>query len=201
MRDSVPVTSRRGFVGAASFGVISLYAVWAAFDAAPLSLFADDHGEPMPDSSEGHGSHGAAAGPTPDEFRRLTEGFVERHQLADGSVRPVAETAHDHHAGHAPARPAAAAPVEVYLMAYQWGFAPDTLRLDAGQPYRFRMMAVDGSHGASIRLGPASRIIRLRRGALIEQELTFTRPGSYLVYCTIYCGPAHDRMTGRIVVA
>lgn len=229
MRDSVPVTSRRGFIGAASFSVISLYAVWAAFDAAPTTLFAEAHAEPTPDAAGGHGGHGAAAGPTTDDFRRQTESFIERYQLADGSVRPIADQPVGEHAGHgstampmpmpmampmapgahgghgaAPASappPSAAAPIEVNLMAYQWGFAPDTLRLDAGQPYRFRMMAVDASHGASIRLGPASRIIRLRRGALTEQELTFTRPGSYLVYCTVYCGSAHDRMTGRIIVA
>lgn len=233
MPDSLPITSRRGFIAAASFGVISLYAVWAAFDAAPMSFSADDHEpEPMPEPSEGHGGHGAATGPSPDDFRRQTEGFIERYQLADGSVRPTADQPIGEHAGHggaamsmpmpmpmpmpmehgtaaghgtapasAPPPAPAAAPIDVYLMAYQWGFAPDTLRLDAGQPYRFRMMAVDASHGASIRLGPASRIIRLRRGALTEQELTFTRPGSYLVYCTVYCGQAHDRMTGRIIVA
>ena len=226
MRDSVPVTSRRGFIGAASFGVISLYAVWAAFDAAPTTLFAEAHAEPTPDAAGGHGGHGAAAGPTTDDFRRQTESFIKRYQLADGSVRPTAERPIGEHAGHggaampmpmpmpmapgghaghgtapASAPSVAADPVEIYLMAYQWGFAPETLRLDAGQPYRFRMMAVDASHGASIRLGPASRIVRLRRGALTEQELTFTRPGSYLVYCTVFCGPAHDRMTGRIIVA
>lgn len=114
----------------------------------------------------------------------------------------------DPHAGHAgsPSAPTAlpahgaAAPVEVYLMAFQWGFEPAVLRLEAGRPYRFKMMAVDVAHGAALRLGPGSRVIRLRRGALVEQDLTFTRPGSHLLYCTVFCGPGHDRMAGRILV-
>jgi heme/copper-type cytochrome/quinol oxidase subunit 2 len=90
---------------------------------------------------------------------------------------------------------------DVYLMAYQWGFTPDVLRLDANRAYRLRMMAVDVSHGAAIRLGPGSRIVRLRANTLVEQTATFSRPGEYLVYCTVYCGPGHARMQGRLIVA
>jgi heme/copper-type cytochrome/quinol oxidase subunit 2 len=85
-------------------------------------------------------------------------------------------------------------------MAVQWSYEPGTLRLRTGVPYRFRMMAIDVSHGASLQLGAGSQIIRLRRNALVERELTFTRPGEYLLYCTLYCGIGHDRMSGRIIV-
>jgi heme/copper-type cytochrome/quinol oxidase subunit 2 len=63
------------------------------------------------------------------------------------------------------------------------------------------MMAMDIAHGAAIHLGAGSRIIRLRPGVLVEQELTFTAPAEHLVYCTVYCGLPHDRMQGRIIVA
>lgn len=213
------VTSRRGFVAALSLGAVSLYGLWAAYGAAPFRLFGGGHGaepEPMPEAG-GHGGHGAARGPTPDEFRRLTEEFVARYRQADGSVRvepvtpasivaPVAAEHGGHGAGHdmaSMADPAAApaALTDVYLLAQQWSFEPDVLQLQANVPYRFRMMAVDASHGASLQLGKGSRIIRLRQGAVVEQELNFTRPGEYLVYCTIYCGIGHDRMSGRIIVA
>lgn len=107
-----------------------------------------------------------------------------------------ADTGHDH-GGSA----TSGEPVDVYLMAQKFSYSPDALRLKAGVPYRFRMMADDITHGASIQLGAASRIIRLRPNVVTEQTLTFTRPGEYLVYCTVYCGPAHDAMQGRIVVA
>lgn len=171
-----------------------------------------NHGAPAPAEAghsghSGHGGHGEAGGPSTEAFRAEAEAFAERYRQPDGSVAPgvmpMAAT-HDHGHGHDES-PAAEAPVDgpvdVYLAAFQWGFEPAVLRLRRGVAYRFKMMAVDVGHGASIHLGPASRIIRLRPGALVEQQLTFARPGSYLVYCTVFCGPGHDRMQGRIVVA
>jgi heme/copper-type cytochrome/quinol oxidase subunit 2 len=61
-------------------------------------------------------------------------------------------------------------------------------------------MAVDVAHGATLQLAPGARVVRLRPGALVEQEYTFQRAGEYLLYCTVYCGLAHDRMQGRIIV-
>jgi cytochrome c oxidase subunit II len=121
--------------------------------------------------------------------------------------RAVAAAAGSDHAHHGAAEHAAAAaqsaagPIDVYYMAYQWGFTPAVLRLGVNTPYRFRMMAVDVTHGAAIRIGAGSRVTRLRTGALVEQELQFTRPGEYFVYCTVYCGMLHDRMRGTILVA
>lgn len=216
MSEQRPLTTRRGFVTAASLGIVSLYGLWAAFGAAPLPWSAAnrDHMDAGRQPADGdHAGHGAAtAGPSPEAFRETTRAFVERYGLPDGSVRPARamEPNGGLHAGHgtahgqegAPMAPQAAPQdaVDVYLMAYRWGFEPSVLRLGTGTAYRFRMMAVDASHGASLQLGEASRIIRLRRGALVEQTLTFTAPGEYLVYCTVYCGIAHDRMFGRLIV-
>ncbi len=202
-------TARRGFIAAAGFGLVSVYFLWAGYGAAPLGLGgahetpdSDGQGHAPEPSAAGHGGHGGdAAGPSREQFRKLTEEFIERYKLADGSVRPAgAQADHGAHAMHGAAAQMPSAPIDVYLMAYQWGYAPSVLRLEAGVPYRFRMMAVDVAHGASLRLGPGGRIVRLRPGALAEQELTFTQPGEYLLYCTVYCGLAHDRMQGRVIV-
>jgi cytochrome c oxidase subunit II len=232
-------TTRRGFVAGTSLAGVSLYGLWAAYGAAPLSLWGmepeDAHGpaDAAP-KGLGHGGHGAAmTGPSPEEFRRLVDEFIARHQLPDGSVAPDAAIAHEspaaaegaqhapvHGAGHgAHSAPptageghgitegsvesdtAATAPADVYLAVQQWLFEPTVLRLRRGVPYRFRIMALDVSHGASLQLGRGSRIIRLRPGVLAERELTFTRPGEYLVYCTVYCGLGHDHMSATIVVA
>ena len=203
------LSTRRGFIAAASFGVVSLYGLWAGLGLAPLNVFsAHDDGRPVPDPhadhnqpaapAAGHGGHGASAGPGPDEFRRQTEAFVAKFRLPDGSVAPRADDSA--HAGHGAAMQTAA-PIEVYLLAQQWCFEPATLRLEAGRPYRFRMMALDISHGASIQLGQASHVVRLRRGVATERDFTFTRAGEHLVYCTVFCGVGHDRMAAKIVVA
>jgi heme/copper-type cytochrome/quinol oxidase subunit 2 len=199
MSERMPFTSRRGFVTSTGFGILSLYGLWAGFGAAPLPSFGLGHDEghgALPEA--GYGGHGGAHGPSAEEFRREVEAYAKRHGLADGSVRPG--SGEDDHGGHGGAH-AEAEPVDVPFMAFQWGFEPSFLRLDRDVPYRFRMMAIDATHGASIQLGPASRIIRLRRGVLSEQTMTFRRAGDYLVYCTVYCGVAHDRMHGRIAVA
>jgi heme/copper-type cytochrome/quinol oxidase subunit 2 len=181
-------TTRRGFVAATGFGLASLYLVWAGYGAAPLGLGGhDEHAES--DAGDHGGGHGEApAGPSREKFRRLVEAFVEEHKSADGSVQPRAH--HGHGAG----------PIDVYLAAFNWGYAPSTLRLEAGASYRFRMMALDNAHGASIQLGRGARIVRLRPGVLVEQDLSFKQPGEYLLYCTVYCGLPHDRMQGRIIV-
>jgi heme/copper-type cytochrome/quinol oxidase subunit 2 len=62
------------------------------------------------------------------------------------------------------------------------------------------MMALDVSHGASLQLGLGSRVIRLRPGVLDEREITFSAPGEYLLYCTVYCGAGHDQMYSKIIV-
>ena len=226
-------TTRRGFVAAAGFGMLGVYFVWAGYGAAPLGLgggretLAEVGAGAAPEpGAGGHAGHGAApSGLSSDEFRKLTEAFIEQNKLADGSVRPRHGIAPDEpaeppahamqggamqdHAAHGAAAdttpvPNAGArdgPVDVYLMAFQWGYAPSVLRLETGVPYRFRMMAVDVAHGASLQLGRGGRIVRLRPGTRVEQELTFSRPGEYLLYCTVYCGLAHDRMQGRVIVS
>jgi heme/copper-type cytochrome/quinol oxidase subunit 2 len=215
-------TTRRGFITALGFGAVSLYGAWAAFGAAPLPFSghketADPHAG---DALGGHGGHGGhkvaapepeghdASAMAPEEFRFEHDFFVQKYTREDGSVDPHAsdEVHHGHtdyaHGGHDHGMAVASGtPVDVYLMAQKFAYTPDRVRLKAGVPYRFRMMAEDITHGASIQLGAASRIIRLRPNVVTEQTLTFTKPGEYLVYCTVYCGMAHDAMQGRIVVA
>ena len=91
-------------------------------------------------------------------------------------------------------------PIDVLMTAGRWYYLPNVLRLDAGQAYRFRMMAVDIAHGASIQLGKGGRMMRLQPGRVTETALTFQKPGRYLMYCTVYCGEAHGLMQATIEV-
>ena len=218
-------TARRGFVATAGFGLVSLYLLWASYGAAPLGF--GGHDDADAGHTEEAGGHGHGAAPAAEakaqvaEFRSIVERFAEDYKLPDGSVQPgrprmaaptpKAEShghgsgGHSHAAPQAALEPAPAAeasdgPIDVYLMAYQFGFMPAVLRLEAGVPYRFRMMAVDVAHGASVRVGPGARVVRLRPGVLVEQALTFQEPGEHLLYCTVYCGLAHDRMQGKIII-
>lgn len=220
IKDKAHFTARRSFIIVAAFSIVGLYIVWAAYGAAPIRLLTSKSGEGIAAASTGgHGGHGDPGALAPDEFERLAWQFIEANQLPDGSVhlrRPnlhEAERAMDAHgasggeamAGHtmAPATQPHVEeqePVDVYLMAHQWGYIPPVLRLETNVPYRFRMMATDTTHGASVHLGPASRIIRLPAKTVVEQQVQFTKPGEFLLYCTTYCGLDHDRMQGKIIV-
>ncbi len=91
-------------------------------------------------------------------------------------------------------------PIEVYIAASRWSYEPAELRLETGVQYKFLMMGTDTSHGASINFVRASHMIRLRANALSQNAITFTQPGEYLFYCTVYCGVGHDKMFGKIIV-
>ncbi|MDP2371693.1 hypothetical protein [Rhodoferax sp.] len=123
-----------------------------------------------------------------------------------GAVPGAATVVPDAHAhgqtplDHAPGAPADGSPIEVLMTAGKWYYLPNVLRLDVGQAYRFKMMALDVSHGASIQFGKGGRMMRLQPGRLGESELTFQRPGRYLMHCTVYCGQAHDLMQATIEV-
>lgn len=100
-----------------------------------------------------------------------------------------------------PAMPRAEdAAIDVWFLASRFQFEPAHLMLETGRRYRFRMLASDVAHGASIQFGHGSRMIRLRPGRVTETELVFSRPGEFLVYCSFYCGPAHDAMQGRLTI-
>jgi plastocyanin len=151
-------------------------------DASPQMPAGDHDLHAMPKTQATRGeSHAAAGHDQPD-----TRGRSVSDQASHGASLVDSE---------------ATAPIDIYLLAFRFGFDPDELRLEAGKPYRFRMMASDITHGASLQLGGGSRIIRLRPNVVTEQTITFNRPGSVLVYCTVFCGPAHDAMKSRILVA
>jgi hypothetical protein len=123
---------------------------------------------------------------------------AEQHRAVDAH-QPQAPT----HGGDEAslADPGTTQPIDLYLLAYRFGFAPDDIRIEVGKPYRVRMMASDITHGASLQLGRGSRIIRLRPNVVSELTITFNRPGPVLLYCTAFCGPGHDAMKARILVA
>jgi len=216
-----------GFGGVSLYG---LWAAYGAAPN-PLALLtgagrdAADIVQPENGAMAGHGGMAADL----DAFRAEVARFVERFTQEDGAVYPRLSTGEPQpdaaHAGmegmdmsgsgstlpsdgqaaadvqHGQVEDVGEAPVDVPLLAERWYFEPGLLRLDRGTRYRFRMMTADVTHGASIQFGQGARMIRLVPGAITELEATFTEPGSYLVYCTAYCGAGHDGMQARIIVA
>jgi cytochrome c oxidase subunit II len=198
-------------------GPLALFGATHADDPSGIASH-DAHAAPQPDTL------------TPEDFETRVQEFIQRFGEDDGSVRPrLVASGHDTapdqaHAGHTPQTQAdhgdhgghgaaahgdhsdatpnadSTAPIDVWLQAGQFFFAPWHLRLATHQPYRFRMMATDVAHGASVQFGRGGRMIRLRPGQLVETEMRFSKAGDYLIYCTVYCGAAHDTMQARLSV-
>jgi heme/copper-type cytochrome/quinol oxidase subunit 2 len=157
-----------------------------AMDHGAMDHGAMDHGA-MDHGAMDHGAmdHGAM------DHGAMADGHAAARESGHGAATQGDHGADDDHDDEA---------IDVYLAAGMWYYRPNVLRLDAGQRYRFRMMAVDVSHGASIQFGRGGRMVRLRPGRVTEMDVSFHTPGRYLVYCTVYCGPAHDVMQATIEV-
>ncbi len=114
------------------------------------------------------------------------------------STEMTAAVAREHEEAHGPNENEE--PIDVYLMAMRFSYMPRVLRLEHSVPYRFRMMSMDVNHGVSIHTGFAGHIMRRPAQTVVDMVMTFTEPGEFMMYCTVYCGEGHSQMKGKIIV-
>jgi len=84
-------------------------------------------------------------------------------------------------------------------MPEQGGFLPDNLTTRVGEPLRLRLISDDVLHGFAIGQSDQPEV-ELYPGKPVDVTLTFDQPGTYIFYCTRWCGPNHWRMRGTITV-
>jgi len=96
------------------------------------------------------------------------------------------------------AKPAATTPITITATAEQ-KFTPDHVVLHVGKPQTLRFTSTGGVHGvASSDLGiPATTIMP---GTPVSVVVTPAKAGTYVVHCTIVCGPGHADMALTVVV-
>src|SRR3972149_10929420 len=129
----------------------------------------------------GHAPHGAGEILMASEFEEKTARFIEEHRLPDGSVR----------AEHG--KP-------IYVMAIQYTFRPNIIRLTAGEQYDLQMLSTDVVHAFSVQMGDTSYNAVVMPKMVTALKLKPTKSGTYLVVCNEYCGIAHDYMNFSIIV-
>src|SRR5512134_974556 len=130
---------------------------------------------------DGGHAHGAEATASSSEFEEKTARFIEEHRLPDGSVRA------DHD------KP-------IYVLATQYTFTPNTIRLVAGEQYELQMLSADVVHAFSILMGNTSYNAVVMPKTVTALKLKPTKPGTYLVVCNEYCGIGHDYMYFSVIV-
>lgn len=206
------VTTRPAYILTTALLVLLLVPVWAA-----LGVFESKRGAEEDEGAGGGAMMMMSSDVAKREFGQKVQAFMAANTREDGCVVPTmaGAMATEMVGGVAPqgqgmemraAEPPAgrdaddaAVPV-AYLQALRFGYLPAKLCLQSGKLYELRLMATDVTHGASLQLGPGSKMIRLPPGVLVTERLRFTRPGEYLLYCTFYCGLGHQYMQARIVV-
>ena len=96
---------------------------------------------------------------------------------------------------------------EVHVNARQWMYeirypdgrtAINEIRVPAGKPVKFLLSASDVLHGFYL---PDFRVkMDMIPGRVTTLWVQPDRPGSYQIFCTVYCGGGHSNMLGRLIV-
>jgi cytochrome c oxidase subunit II len=88
--------------------------------------------------------------------------------------------------------------VTVRLIAQQYSFVPNCVKVPAGTPVKFRLTSADVVHGFI--LGTTNVNTMVVPGFVSEVRTNFARPGDYHMPCHEFCGLGHQGMWARVVV-
>lgn len=117
---------------------------------------------------------------SPTEYHAKVEAFVKKYETAPGS-------------GIVEVPPGG----DAYIEAGMWQWYP-SLKLKAGQTYTIWLSSKDVSH--SIAISEQHLIFDVIPGHMQGVTITPKKPGTYLLYCTEYCGLGHQDMGGRLII-
>lgn len=93
----------------------------------------------------------------------------------------------------APAHPS------IDVVASNWKFTPNTITLHVGETTTLRLTSTEGVHGLkSDDLGIPQTTIA--PGKFVTVEVTPKKAGTYVLPCSIICGPGHANMKLTVVV-
>jgi len=87
---------------------------------------------------------------------------------------------------------------EAVMVAYAFGYSPETLEVPAGSTVHFTVTSSDVVHGFEI---PGTNVnMMIVPGEANHVSHTFDKPGEYLILCNEYCGIGHQMMYTKLVV-
>jgi cytochrome c oxidase subunit II len=88
--------------------------------------------------------------------------------------------------------------VTVRLIAEQYDFVPQCMRVPADTPVKFRVTSADVIHGFII---PSTNVnTMVVPGFVAEVRTSFSRPGEYWMPCHEFCGVGHQGMWAHVNV-
>ena len=91
---------------------------------------------------------------------------------------------------------------EFDIKAKKWDFSPDTITVNKGDKVILNIESLDdGSgigHGIVIHEFGVSK--SFRGGDLVTVEFLADKKGTFIFFCSVYCGSGHGSMKGKLIV-
>lgn len=195
-KDGAPVTDLQNYLGAKGHAVVLKEETLEYFHTHPAEHGAG-HGDaaPLPPGEV----HFATNLPTPGRYKVFAQFRPEGSLITVSNVYDVTvpPTGVDLHGGHGASDGEESAPAarRVDLEAFQYGFAPATIRANVGEPIELVLRTRDVAHSFAIEEFDLNATILPGQ----EARLTFTpeRAGRFPFGCDVYCGEGHPTMAGE----
>ena len=86
----------------------------------------------------------------------------------------------------------------IEVKASRYKFEPDPIVVNLGEKVRLAVTSTDVTHGIAISEFKVSLSIPV--GKTKEVEFIADREGKFSAYCSVYCGPGHNRMQADFIV-
>ncbi len=87
---------------------------------------------------------------------------------------------------------------EIFVTAKQFEFTPNPIKVKKGDKVILHVKSIDVTHGFQI---PEYDINKpIKPGETVDIEFIADKPGTFTVYCSIFCGEGHPRMRGQLIV-
>jgi len=86
----------------------------------------------------------------------------------------------------------------IEMKAFRYSYDPDTVVVKEGQPVRLVITSTDVEHGIGIDAFKVNKVLPAHKATTVQ--FTPNKTGEFAFYCTVYCGPGHADMKGKLTV-
>lgn len=86
----------------------------------------------------------------------------------------------------------------VNIKSSKYKYEPDPVVVKLGEKVRIIATSSDVAHGVTI--GEFNVNLVIEPGETETAEFTADKEGEFIIYCTVYCGPGHTQMRGKLMV-
>jgi cytochrome c oxidase subunit II len=87
---------------------------------------------------------------------------------------------------------------EIEVTAYKYGFFPNPIVVNYGEKVKLLMTAMDVMHGIRISEFKVDQVLPIGKTKSIE--FTASKKGTFMVHCSVYCGPNHGTQKTKVIV-